>query len=131
MATEFTIGDHTYSAGRMDAMNQLYVGMKVAPLVSNIAGNNATLGAFAEALARAPMEDVEFITRMALKTIKRKSGDAWTDVYNQAAGKLMFEDISGADIMELAYMALKDGITPFFSRLVKLVLGTNPQEIAT
>lgn len=131
MATEFAIGDNTYSAGRMDALTQLHVGLKVSPLVSQIAGDGATLSAFADALARAPIEDVEFVTRAALKTIKRKSGAAWADIYNSGAGQLAFEDLSGADVMELVYMALKDGITPFFSRLVKLVLGTNPQESDT
>ncbi|MBC7074660.1 MAG: hypothetical protein H5T98_01030 [Syntrophomonadaceae bacterium] len=126
MATEFKIGEHTYSVSRMDAFTQLYVGMKVSPLVLHIAGENATLAAFSEALAQAPLADVEFVTKEALKVIKRRAGTSWTDIYNASAGKMMFEDIDGADLMELVYMALKDGIAPFFSRLVSLVFGTNP-----
>ena len=119
MSTEFTVGDHTYSARRLDAFTQLHVGRRLAPLLGYITAAGGNFASVVEALSAAPQADVDYIVRNTLKSVKRKSGEAWADVYNQTAEKLVFEDIDGLHLLEIVSQALQGDIVPFFSGLVK------------
>ncbi len=121
---EFKVGDHDYMAQRMDAFTQLHVGRRIAPLLSHVTTGGGSFSAIATALSKAPQEDVDFVIRSAIKMVKRKSGTEWAPVYNTNAGMMVFDDITGLQLLEIVSLAVKDDIAPFFSGLVSLVLGT-------
>jgi hypothetical protein len=122
---EFTIGGNTYSAERLDAFTQLHIGRRLAPALADVTAESGSLISIITALSSATQSDVDFIIKSALKVVKRQSGGAWAAVYNAPADRMAFEDINGAQLVEIAAMAIKDDIAPFFSGLVKLVLGTS------
>lgn len=125
VAREFTVGDHTYSASRMDAFTQLHVGRRLSPMLSYVTAEGGTFSAIVEVLRAAPQEDVDFIIRSALKIIKRRSGDGWAPIYNTSADQLVFDDIDGLQLLQIVGNAIEGDIAPFFSGLVKLVFDTD------
>ena len=122
---EFTVGANTYSAERLDAFTQLHIGRRLALVLADVTAESGSLISIITALSSATQSDVDFIIKSALKVVKRQSGGAWAPIYIASADRLAFEDISGAQLVEIAAMAIKDDIAPFFSGLVKLVLGTS------
>ena len=121
---EFKVGEHEYMAQRLDAFTQLHIGRRIAPLLSHVTAGGGSFSAIAAALSKAPQDDVDYIIRSTIKMVKRKSGETWVPVYNATAGLPVFEDITGLQLLEIVALAIKDDISPFFSGLVSLVLGT-------
>lgn len=122
---EFTVGGNTYSAERLDAFTQLHIGRRLAPVLADVTAENGSLTSILEALGKASQADVDFIIKSVLKVVKRQSGSSWASVYSVNADRLVFEDINGAQLVEIAALSIKEDIAPFFSGLVKLVLGTS------
>lgn len=127
---EFKVGEHTYSAMRLDAFTQLHIGRRLAPALANVTAESGSLVSILDALGAASQADVDFIIKAAVKVVKRQSGNGWAPIYNDSADRMAFEDINGAQLVEIAAVAIKDDIAPFFSGLVKLVLGTSEQTSA-
>lgn len=127
---EFKVGEHEYSAGRLDAFTQLHIGRRLAPALASVTAESGSLVSILDAISSASQADVDFIIKASVKVVKRQSGGSWAPIYSASADRLVFEDINGAQLVEIAAMAIKDDIAPFFSGLVKLVLGTSEQTSA-
>ena len=120
---DFKVGEHEYTASRLDAFTQLHIGRRMSPLLSQVTAEGGTFSSIALALSRASQADIDYILKNTLKVVKRK-GAVMSPIYSDAAGQMAFEDITGLQMLEIVTLALKEDIAPFFSGLVSLVLGT-------
>lgn len=131
---EFTVGAHSYRAGKIDARKQFHLVRRLVPtLVGLISlaemrekGLRAILeniGAFTNALARMSDEDADYIMDTLLAAVQRKiEGDrGWASVSGSAG--MMFEDISLALMMRLAFEAGRENLQGFFDELQSAFLG--------
>ena len=130
-ASEFKVGEHTYSARRLDAFTQLHIGRRLAPWLSYITAQGGKFSAIVEALSLANQADVDFIVKAALRVVKRSSGAAWADVFNAQADRIAFDDIDGLQLVEIVGRALEGDLLPFFEGLVRLGLGTDWSTLLT
>lgn len=125
-ATEFKVGDHLYSATRLDAFAQLHIGRRLAPGMAFITAQGGKFNAILEVLSSMAQADVDFIVTTAIKAVKRRSGDSWAPVYSEAGHRMAFDDINGIEMLEIVGRALEGDLAPFFSGLVKLAFDTDP-----
>ena len=121
----FRVGEHEYSAGRLNAFEQLHIGRRLAPYLVSITGEGGSLVAIVGALENLSQADLDYIITTSLRVISRKSEGVYAPIYNSSAKMLAFNDITGIQLLEIAAIAIKEDIGPFFQGLVRLVLGTD------
>lgn len=120
---EFTISARNYRTGKMDAFTQFHVSRRLAPLFSELkeasSKGNTDLGNGIEAMAKAVSAmsdaDSEYILNACLNVTQRQVGEAWTPV--RVSGRLMYDDIDLAVLMQIAGRTLFENLSPFFSGL--------------
>lgn len=136
--TEFTIGEHTYRAGKLDAFKQLHLSRKVAPIIptlipvfvklsasqsgnplsGDLSGMAGLLGPFAEGLAGMPDEDAEYVLSTCLAVVQRKQGTAWAPVWSERSNVCMFDDMDLGAMIQIASRVIRDSLGPFLQGLL-------------
>ena len=129
---EFKVGDNNYRAKKMNAFQQFHVARRLAPLISEMMEMGDTLQAigeteptklivpFAAALSRISDEDCNYVLGLCLSMTQRQqgngSGPVWTDVWNDRAKRIMFQDLDSlGSMIEVVSQILQDNLTGFFS----------------
>ena len=103
---EFQVGTHTYLAQKMNAKQQFHVARRVLPLLAS-AGNGESvmdkLRGAAEALSEISDKDADYVIDHCLAVVKRKmaEGRGWAPIWSTGADKLMFEDISMMEMLQI------------------------------
>ncbi len=67
-----------------------------------------------EALAAMPEAECEFILGSCMAACQRKQGDAWADVWSEAAGQPMFADITMPEMLQITFAVLQDALGAFW-----------------
>lgn len=136
--TEFTIGEHTYRAGKLGAFKQLHLSRKVAPIIptlipvfvklsasqggnplsGDLAGMAELLGPFAEGLASMPDEAAEYVLGTCLAVVQRKQGATWAPVWSERNSVCMFDDMDLGAMIQIAVQVLRDSLGPFLQGLL-------------
>jgi len=128
--TEFTLGEHTYSIGRLDTFRQLHVARRLGTVVSAIletmtkgedgAPIGETLEPIMTALGRMSDEDVNYVIKSCLSVVTRKQAAGWAPVQGNG-GVLMFEDITVSHMMMITAKVMEaHRISDFFTDLISL-----------
>ncbi len=111
---EFSVGDFDYRSSKMDALTQLHVVRRLAPVMGALkefAGGgvdavNAMDAAesIASVAARIPDDDVNYIINACLSTVQRKQdGDrGWAPIWNVGAKRPLFEDIGMVEMLTIS-----------------------------
>lgn len=123
---EFAIGEHTYRAGRLDAVSQVHIVRRLAPILTTLKGvaeeglSEEGLQKAADALGEISDEKLDYITTKCLaKVQRRRPGDTgWTAIWNSSARRPQFEDIGGFEILFITSKVVVAEIGPFFEGLV-------------
>ena len=138
MAYEFTVGDRKYRAGRLNAFDQSHIVRRIAPLMSAFAGTveqikadpGNAFGPLAQAFAGMTDADVEYIQKKALAVVETEQApEKWAPVMARS-GVLMFDDIGMLEMNQIVFEVLKDALTPFFTGLGRMGLGSLLQSMA-
>ncbi|WP_288074675.1 phage tail assembly chaperone [Pseudomonas sp.] len=136
--TEFTIGEHTYRAAKLDAFKQLHLSRKVAPIIptlipvfaklsgakdsnplsGDLAGLAGLLEPFAEGLANMPDESAEYVLGTCLAVVQRKQGKTWAPVWSERNSVCMFDDLDLGVMIQLAIHIMRDSLGPFLAGLL-------------
>lgn len=124
MSSEFTVGAHSYRADSLDAFTQLHIGRRLSPLIAAMAESDGSQAQVLAVLGMASQADVDYVLRASLGVVKRKNGAVWAPIYHMDAGRLMFEDINGIELLDIASSVVQGFLGPFFLGLVSRVSGT-------
>jgi hypothetical protein len=124
-----------YSIGRLDAFGQANLLRRLSPIIAPLAVTAKKLpqlptgqdgerdvtpflellaGPLAEALSGMEDEQFEKIIFPCLSVVKRKSGAIWAPVKVAGANRLMFEDIDGMSLLQLAFEVIQENLASFF-----------------
>ena len=136
------IGGHDYSIGRLNALDQLHVSRKIAPIVPNImpiltevakgdlekviesieADENAELGGleplakalepFMEAIAKIPEEDVNYVIYKCLSVVKRNGSVVCR------GESIMFDDLDMNHLLPLTVAVIRTNLGNFIQGLL-------------
>lgn len=136
------IGEHEYSIGRLNALDQFHVSRKIAPIIptlmpiiSEVAkgdlskiiesielGDNNELGSleplaqalepFMEAFAKMPEEDVNYIIHKCLSVVKRGSSVVCR------GQSIMFDDLDMGQILPLVVAVIRVSLSNFIQGLL-------------
>lgn len=112
MAKEFTIGEHTYSTGSIDAFTQLDICLMFDDLIRKSAKKDAANMTTISLFACASREDRKFMVHAALGKCKRKDGQVWAAV--MANDTLMYSDITPMQMVDIAWEVIGEFVIPFF-----------------
>ena len=126
MSTELDLNGHTYRIGPLDARAQFHIVRRLAPIIGTLApmigaksdaGELETFAALASALAKLSDEESDYCVFGLLKVVQRKqvNGLGWGPVC--AGTSLMYEDITMADMLHLAWHAARVNLAGFFAAL--------------
>ena len=137
-----TIGEHEYSIGRLNALDQFHVSRKIAPIIptlmpiiSEVAkgdltktiesielGDNNELGSleplaqalepFMEAFAKMSEEDVNYIIHKCLSVVKRGSSVVCR------GQSIMFDDLDMEQILPLVVAVIRVSLSNFIQGLL-------------
>lgn len=130
------IGGRRYSIGKIPPMTQFHIARRLAPMVAGGAAlidvidavtrddvplNEAAevlknLQPVAEALAKMPDADAEYVVNHCLLVVSRQEEPAgnWAPVQPQL-GMMMMADMTMPDMLRLAFEVIKDQIAPFLN----------------
>lgn len=124
-----------YSIGKLDAFGQSNLLRRLAPIIAPLAVTAKKLpqlptgsdgekdfvpflemlaGPLADALAGMPDEQFEKIIFPCLSVVKRKIPGGWAPVKAAGANRLMFEDIDGMGLLQLAFEVIEENLASFF-----------------
>ncbi|MCA4780255.1 hypothetical protein IF090_11530 [Acinetobacter towneri] len=136
------IGGHDYAIGRLNALDQLHVSRKIAPIVPNImpiltevakgdlekviesieADENAELGGleplakalepFMEAIAKMPEEDVNYVIYKCLSVVKRGGAVVCR------GESIMFDDLDMNHLLPLTVAVIRTNLGNFIQGLL-------------
>lgn len=126
---EFTIGEHTYRAGKLDAVSQLHIVRRLAPILTTLKSvaeggiDEDGLQRAAEALGEITDDKLEYIIAKCLSKVQRKRpGDTgWTAIWNASARRPQFEDLGGFEILFITSKVVMNETGPFFEGLVSIL----------
>ena len=117
MSTEFTIGEHTYRAGRLDARTQFHVVRRLGPVLADLttASTGNVIANIAVAVGKLKDEDADYVIDKSLRVVTRAqdNGRGWAAVSNPTGG-LMFDDIDMPVMLQLVWKVLEEYLVPFF-----------------
>lgn len=136
------IGGHDYAIGRLNALDQLHVSRKIAPIVPNImpiltevakgdlekviesieADENAELGGleplakalepFMEAIAKMPEDDVNYVIYKCLSVVKRNGAVVCR------GESIMFDDLDMNHLLPLTVAVIRTNLGNFIQGLL-------------
>lgn len=136
------IGGHDYAIGRLNALDQLHVSRKIAPIVPNImpiltevakgdlekviesieADENAELGGleplakalepFMEAIAKMPEDDVNYVIHKCLSVVKRNGAVVCR------GESIMFDDLDMSHLLPLTVAVIRTNLGNFIQGLL-------------
>lgn len=136
------IGGHDYSIGRLNALDQLHVSRKIAPIVPNImpiltevakgdlekviesieADENAELAGleplakalepFMEAIAKMPEDDVNYVIHKCLSVVKRNGSVVCR------GESIMFDDLDMNHLLPLTVAVIRTNLGNFIQGLL-------------
>ena len=136
------IGGHDYTIGRLNALDQLHVSRKIAPIVPNImpiltevakgdlekviasieTDENAELGGleplakalepFMEAIAKMPEEDVNYVIYKCLSVVKRNGSVVCR------GESIMFDDLDMNHLLPLTVAVIRTNLGNFIQGLL-------------
>lgn len=138
---EFMINGNTYRSGKLDAFQQQDLAFAlvpafgaVAPLLKDIlpasAGNAGTdeiadirkaklidslpviLPALTTAVRTLDKKSRKEINDICLDVVTRQTGNQWSKIYS--GGQLMYDDINGIELLQIAGYVIKDALGSFF-----------------
>ena len=132
MDKQVEVFGQTYSIGRMDAMKELHVSRRLAPLMAGFGASAFSLvqqgketiddgamlqvfGPVVDALSKMKDDDVEYIIRTCLAVVKRKEGERWVPVQNGT--QLQYQDITMQGMMRLTIEVIQERLGGFFGLL--------------
>jgi hypothetical protein len=79
------------------------------------------LEALSTGLARIPDNDCDYVLDHCMGVTQRSAGNGgapvWSDIWNERAHRLMFDDITLPEMMQIAVEVLRDNLADFFSLL--------------
>ena len=132
--SETTINDQTYQLGKLDAMKQLHITRRIAPLLTQLtalaksvqvpeggssmgsllAMDMAGLQPLAQALASLPDADVDYIVNTCMNVVNRRieGGTGWAKV-TAANNVLMYSDIDMSVMMQLVIQVIWSNLQGF------------------
>lgn len=123
MASTFTLGDHTYSIGRIPARTQDFLMKRIAPFAGILSmvrdpkalRNNPieVLKLFTDALANMSDDDFSFVLDTCFAVVKRQQGTGWAEIAAPGTSNLMFEDIDQLYRYLIVGHVLQDSLGPF------------------
>jgi hypothetical protein len=127
-----TIKGVDYAIGTLDAMKQFHVARRLAPLLAGMVGTFGPapeekpadapetqipkepmdLAPLAAALAEMDDKTSEYIILTCLAVVKKKDGGAWCAMVSR--GRLMYDNLDLATMIELTVEVVKENLTNFF-----------------
>lgn len=137
-----TIGEHDYTIGRLNALDQFHVSRKIAPIVPTLMpiitevakgdlskaiesielGDNNELGSleplaqalepFMEAFAKMPEDDVNYVIHKCLSVVKRGSSVVCR------GQSIMFDDLDMVQILPLVVAVIRVSLGNFIQGLL-------------
>ena len=146
-----TIGEHDYTIGRLNALDQFHVSRKIAPIVPTLMpiitevakgdlskaiesielGDNNELGSleplaqalepFMEAFAKMPEDDVNYIIHKCLSVVKRGSSVVCR------GQTIMFDDLDMGQILPLVVAVIRISLGNFIQGLLTKASATAKQ----
>jgi hypothetical protein len=112
--TEIAIGENVFRIGKLNAIQQLHVSRKIAPVLPkilpamvaskalmasiteenpDIEGLSSMLSPVAEALASMPDADVEYVFNECLSAVQMQQGNAFVSIWNKDTQRSQFDFI--------------------------------------
>lgn len=120
---DFTIGNYGYVATKMDARKQFHVARRLTPIFSELktafkigidAGDPmAYFEPVAQAISGMSDAESDYILDACLDVVKRKIGPALSPI--RVSGRMMFEDMALAEMLQITWQVLQDNFASFFS----------------
>jgi hypothetical protein len=137
---EFQAGAHTYRARKLSARQQLHVVRRIGPVVGQIMSYLPDLGAMRlddlnDPATRAALEmvlvpiaqgltpgrisdaDWDYVLDTCLSVVQRQVTNggavAWAEMWR--GGRIMFDDLNGMELIQVAIQVIQDNLTGFFS----------------
>lgn len=140
-ADTFEVGGNTYRVGRLNAIKQLHVVRRLAPLIGSLKGADlrgamtggvtdeerakqsaalmTVLEPLAGAIAALSDDDTEYVLGACLMVCQRQAagGLGWSAVWSEQAKRTMFDDITLTDMLTLVGRVIMQNLGDFTSAL--------------
>jgi hypothetical protein len=119
--SELTIDGKAYRTGRLDARTQFHIVRRILPALASLTSvdreNTSQLelvGVLAGAIAKLEDADCDYILSNTLSRCMRQDSQAWVPVWNVAANRLQYEDITLPTMIQLTAATLSENLGSFF-----------------
>jgi hypothetical protein len=128
---EFTIGSHDFRANPLAPKRAFHVARRIAPVIGGLKdliplllgkgidlddmeGVAAILEPIAQAMAKLPEDDADYILEHCLEVVQVKveGGRGWAPI--QTGGALMYEWLTMPMMLQIAWTVLQQNLTSFF-----------------
>lgn len=119
----FQVGEHTYQARPLSALQQLDIATRVGISLSGMADvkradpaadQRRMCQALAAHFGMAAPEAVAHVTYVCLSVVSRQSGPGWAAIMGPAPGQMMFQDIGLQEILAIVWAVLEANRLPDF-----------------
>jgi len=129
---EFTLDGVQYRTKKLDARRAFHVSRRVAPvimqadvlLVLKEAVDSKLSGALAMAQAAGPIvkhlaelseADCDYVLDACLAAVYRLDKTVWQPLWNAQANRMMYEDLSMPQLLQITYQVLQENLGDFFT----------------
>ncbi len=129
---EFEIDGVRYRSTRLNCRKAFHVSRRVAPvimqadvlLVMKEAVDNKLTGALIMAQAAGPIvrhlaelseADCDYVLDTCLSVVYRQDKGAWQPLWNVPANRLMYEDLTMPQLLQVVYQVLQENLSDFFT----------------
>lgn len=138
MTAQVTIGERTYTVGKMNAEDQFHVLRRVMPLVKpileslklGIGFNPLMLVQISEDLASLSDEQLNYVLHKCMDVITVQAGGS-APIKLRVNGRYMFADIDLPIMMQLTWAVLMENFRPFLTRALDGPSNVEPQTSET
>lgn len=130
---EFSFNNNEYRMTRMDAMSSFHVSRKLAPVLTSMGStvfsvlrardegkDDAALdevmmvaGPVADVLSKMSNEDVEYVIRTCMQSVRRKAMDKYAPMVS-STGAFMFQDMTMPEMIRLTVEVVRLSLSDFF-----------------